>query len=60
MIRPRLISTALLFALAASVGAQTKEGGKSPGGPKAGGKGARNLPVSVATATVAPGDIEIR
>ena len=60
MIRPRLISTALLLALAASVGAQTKEGGKSPGGSKAGGKGARNLPVSVATATIAPGDIEIR
>ena len=60
MIRPRLISTALLLALAASVGAQTKEGGKSPGGPKAGGKGSRNLPVSVATATIAPGDIEIR
>lgn len=50
----------LLLASAASLGAQTKEGGKAPGGPKAGGKGARNLPVSVATATVAPGDIEIR
>ena len=60
MLRPRLILTALLLASAASLGAQTKEGGKSPGGPKAGGKGARNLPVSVATATVAPGDIEIR
>lgn len=60
MIRARLIFTVLLLASAASVFAQTKEGGKSPGGPKAGGKSARNLPVSVATATVALGDIEIR
>ncbi len=60
MIRTRLFFTVLLLASAALVFAQTKEGGKSPGGPKAGGKGGRSLPVSVATAPVALGDIEIR
>jgi len=55
----RLFLLALVGLLTVTSFAQTKEGGKSPG-TKGGGKGGRSLPVSVATAPVALGDIEIR